>query len=245
MNDQEMPAPGRPEKYSTEPASYMRRGTRLQGRRQVAWDEYAADYVIDVPRENSDTSVRSDYTFDASAHFGRTAELVVEIGSGLGEAIVFMAESEPHKDFLAIEVYKPGLASTLGRIAAKGLTNVRVVEANAAQVLETMLPEASISELCLFFPDPWHKTRHNKRRLVRDSFMPVAARAIKPGGIWHLATDWEDYADQMVDVLDRSAVFRNVHEGWAPRYEGRVLTSFENKAHAAGREIFDLTYERV
>ncbi|WP_235780476.1 tRNA (guanosine(46)-N7)-methyltransferase TrmB [Sinomonas notoginsengisoli] len=261
--------------YRRQPVSFVRRGTRLQGRRQAAWDEHADAYVVDVPRQVADTSVHPDYVFDAAEEFGRTAPLVVEIGSGLGEAIVAAAEADPGRNYLAVEVYKPGLANTLLRIAQRGLTNVRVVQANAPEVLGSMLPAGSVAELWVFFPDPWHKTKHHKRRLVRESFADLAARVLAPGGVWRLATDWSGYAQQMREVIAHSPAFRNAHDGalagtaspltaawasgvdceatgetdevggWAPRFEGRVLTSFENKAHQAGRVIFDLTAVRL
>lgn len=260
--------------YRRQPVSFVRRGTRLQGRRQTAWDEHADAYVVDVPRHVADTSVHPDFVFSAAAEFGRAAPLVVEIGSGLGEAIVAAAEAHPEHDFLAVEVYKPGLANTLLRIAQRGLTNVRVVQANAPEVLGTMLPVGSVAELWVFFPDPWHKSKHHKRRLVRDSFADLAARVLAPGGVWRLATDWSGYAQQLREVVADSPHFRNAHNGelagsaspltaawasgvdceatgevdevggWGPRFEGRVLTSFENKALAAGRVIFDLTAVR-
>ncbi|MEA5453932.1 tRNA (guanosine(46)-N7)-methyltransferase TrmB [Sinomonas sp. JGH33] len=263
--------------YRRQPVSFVRRGTRLQGRRQQAWDEHAEAFVIDVPRHVADTSVHPDYVFDADAEFGRPAQeapLIVEIGSGLGEAIVAAAEASPEQNFLAVEVYRPGLANTLLRIGQRGLTNVRVVQANAPEVLGTMLPPGSVSELWVFFPDPWHKTKHHKRRLVNDSFAELAARVLAPGGVWRLATDWSGYAQQMRSVVAASPDFRNAHDGeragaaspltaawasgadceptgetdsvggWAPRFEGRVQTSFENKALKAGRVIFDLTAVR-
>lgn len=261
--------------YRRQPVSFVRRGTRLQGRRQQAWDEHADAFVVDVPRHVADTSVHPDYVFDAEAEFGRKAPLVVEIGSGLGEAIVAAAEANPERNFLAVEVYRPGLANTLLRIGQRGLTNVRVAQANAPEVLGSMLPAASVRELWVFFPDPWHKTKHHKRRLVKDSFADLAARVLEPEGLWRLATDWSGYAQQMRDVVAASPAFRNGHDGelagatspltaawasgvdceptgetddvggWAPRFEGRVLTSFENKALKAGRVIFDLTAVRV
>ncbi|WP_433874819.1 tRNA (guanosine(46)-N7)-methyltransferase TrmB [Sinomonas atrocyanea] len=260
--------------YRRQPVSFVRRGTRLQGRRQAAWDQHADAFVIDVPRHVADTSVHPDYVFDAAAEFGREAPLVVEIGSGLGEAVVAAAEANPDRNFLAVEVYRPGLANTLLRIAQRGLTNVRVAQANAPEVLGSMLPAGSVAELWVFFPDPWHKAKHHKRRMVKDSFAELAARALAPGGLWRLATDWSSYAQQMRDVVAASPDFRNAHDGersgpaspltaawasgvdceatgesdevggWAPRFEGRVLTSFENKALTAGRVIFDLTAER-
>jgi tRNA (guanine-N7-)-methyltransferase len=261
--------------YRSQPVSFVRRGTRLQGRRQQAWEEHAESFVVDVPRHVADTSVDPNYVFDAALEFGRQASLVVEVGSGLGEAIVHAAEQHPELNFLAVEVYRPGLANTLLKISQRGLNNVRVVQANAPEVLSTMLPAASVQELWVFFPDPWHKSKHNKRRLVKESFAELAARVLVPGGRWRLATDWSDYAQQIRQVGAAAAEFRNLHDGertgsespltmarragvdcdtssepdvdggWAPRFEGRILTSFENKAHQAGRTIFDLEYERV
>lgn len=261
--------------YRAQPVSFVRRGTRLQGRRQKAWDDHSDTLAVDVPRHISDTSVHPDYVFDAQAEFGRTAPLVVEIGSGLGDAVVFAAKENPDKDFLAVEVYTPGLAQTIQKIVANDLSNVRVVQANAPEVLSTMLEEASVSQVWVFFPDPWHKTKHNKRRMIKDTFAPLVARVLEPGGVWRLATDWSTYAEQMRDVGTDSELFTNACEGelvgakspltqarlsgvdcelsedpdnvggWSPRFEGRILTSFENKAHKAGRVIFDLTFRRL
>lgn len=260
--------------YRTQPVSFVRRGTRLQGRRQKAWDDHSATLAVDVPRHISDTSVHPEYVFNAAETFGRTAPLVVEIGSGLGEAVVHAAKENPDKDFLAVEVYTPGLAQTIQKIVAAELGNVRVVQANAPEVLGTMLPAGSVSQVWVFFPDPWHKSKHNKRRMVKDTFAPLVARVLEPGGLWRLATDWSTYAEQMRDVGAASPDFDNVHDGeragsespltearrtgvdceqsdepdaaggWAPRFDGRVLTSFENKAHKADRVIFDLTFRR-
>jgi tRNA (guanine-N7-)-methyltransferase len=272
----------------------VRRGTRLQGRRQAAWEEHSERWALNVPRHVANTSVHPDYTFDAAAEFGREAPLIVEVGSGLGDAVCHAAEENPDTDFLAVEVYTPGLANTMIKINSRGLTNVRVVEANAPEVLATMLPPGSVSELWIFFPDPWHKSRHHKRRLIQPEFAELAARAVKPGGLWRIATDWSNYAVHVRDVLAGSTAFVNMHDGerrgpesplthvwqtgveslvggapvkegrapvstehtgpnegidetggWAPRFEGRIRTSFENKAHEAGRMIFDLCYRRV
>ena len=260
--------------YRRQTVSFVRRGTRLQGKRQKAWDDHSAYLAVDIPRHIADTSVHPEYVFDAAEEFGRTAPLVVEIGSGLGDAIVHAAMENPDKDFLAVEVYTPGLAQTIQKLVANKIHNVRVVQANAPEVLNSMLPGGSVSEVWVFFPDPWHKTKHNKRRMVKDAFAPLVARVLAPGGIWRLATDWSAYAEQMLEVGTASADFTNVHDGertgaaspltearlsgvdcaqsdepdvaggWAPRFDGRVLTSFENKAHKAGRGIFDLAFRR-
>lgn len=277
---------------SAPPVSFVRRGSRLQGRRRDAWAELSEGLVIELPRSSqADTSLDPDYRFDAHASFGREAPLIVEVGSGLGEAVAHAAELNPEQNYLALEVYKPGLAQTLLRIDQRGLTNVRVAQVNAVEALASMFEPGSVSELWVFFPDPWHKTRHHKRRLVKDSFVDLAARVLESGGVLRLATDWSDYAMQMRDVVSASEEFENLHDGertgaaspltqvwasgvehvvggaplregkdkagtasaqegedtiggWAPRFEGRILTSFESKAHEAGRMVFDLAYRR-
>lgn len=243
-----------PAAFHRQPFSFVRRGDRLSPKRQKAWEEHAGQWVLEIPRVRTDTSVDPSYHLDREAVFGRTAPLVVEIGSGLGEAIVAHAAAHPELDHLAVEVYKPGIADLLMKAAQAGVENVRVAQANAPEVLEHMLEPASVRELWVFFPDPWHKTRHHKRRLVSPRFAELAARVLEPGGLWRLATDWQEYAVVMREVLDAAdADFENLHPGpvaddehpetgWAPRWDGRVLTSFERKATEAGRVPRDLTY---
>ena len=242
--------------FHKQPYSFVRRGDRLSPKRQKAWDEYASNWVLDIPRVITDTSVDPSFRLDHEALFGRTAPLVVEIGSGLGEAIVNHALAHPELDHLAVEVYKPGIADLLMKASQAGVTNVRVAQANAPEVLEHMLEPGSVHELWVFFPDPWHKTRHHKRRLVSPRFASLAARVLEQGGLWRLATDWQEYAVVMREVLDGAADnFENAHpgppaddehpdQGWAPRWDGRILTSFERKATEAGRVPRDLTYRR-
>ncbi|MEZ3159933.1 tRNA (guanosine(46)-N7)-methyltransferase TrmB [Microbacterium sp. BWT-B31] len=210
-----------------------------------AWSELAPHYVIDVPRAIASTSVHHEAEIDPAAVWRRAAPLVVEIGSGQGHAIVHAAASRPDTDFLAIEVFKAGLARTMLDADRAGARNLRLVEANAPEVLEHLLPEASVAELWVFFPDPWHKAKHNKRRLVTPEFAALAARALKDGGMLRLATDWEDYAQQMRSVLTGAPGFEPAFEGeWAERFDGRVLTAFERKGAAKGRDIRDLAYRR-
>lgn len=227
-----------------QPVSFVRRGNRLQGRRQQAWAEHSTEYLVEVPRLAGDTSVDPNYRFDPTETFGRQAALVVEVGSGLGDALVQAAMQHPERDHLAVEVYLPGLAQTVKRAAAQGVINLRVVQANAPEVLSTMLPAESVTELWTFFPDPWPKARHVKRRLVTADFAEMAARVLVPGGLWRLATDWEDYAEQILKVGSGSSL-QNVHTDWAPRFEGRILTNFERKALAAGRLVRDLTFRKA
>lgn len=211
-----------------------------------AWTELAPAYVIEAPRDVASTSIRPGAAIDPVAVWGRDAPLIVEIGSGQGHAIVHAASSRPGDDFLAIEVFRAGLARTMLDADRAGARNLRLVEANAPEVLQHLLPPASVDELWVFFPDPWHKKKHTKRRLVTDEFARVAAGALRDGGMLRLATDWEDYALQMREVLSAAADFEPAfEEEWAPRFEGRVLTAFERKGARVGREIRDLTYRRV
>lgn len=237
MNDQQS---GDQQYRGRQVVSFVRRGSRLQGPREAYWEQHADDFVIDVPREHSSTSVHPDFRLDREVEYGRTASFTVEIGSGLGEAIAARAAEQPESDFLAVEVYVPGIAGLLGRIGNAGLTNVRAVNADAIDVLSVMIEPASVDEVWTFFPDPWPKTKHHKRRLVQPAFAEIVATALRPGGTWRLATDWQEYAEQMLEVTDGTAAFENPHGGYAPRFEGRILTSFERKGTAAGREIFDL-----
>jgi tRNA (guanine-N7-)-methyltransferase len=211
-----------------------------------AWSELAPQYVIEVPRDRAATSILPDSEIDPAAVWGREAPLVVEIGSGQGHAIVHAATSRPDTDFLAIEVFRAGLARTMLDADRAGARNLRLVEANAPEVLQHLLPAASVDELWIFFPDPWHKKKHTKRRLVAEGFGAIAARALKDGGMLRLATDWEDYALQMREVMSAAPDFETTFEGeWAPRFDGRVLTAFERKGARVGRDIRDLSYRRV
>ncbi|WP_434970094.1 tRNA (guanosine(46)-N7)-methyltransferase TrmB [Microbacterium sp. bgisy207] len=213
---------------------------------QRAWAEVSPRMLIPVERDAASTSIREGSTIDPAAVWGRTAPLVVEIGSGQGHAIVHGASARPDANFLAIEVFRAGLARTMLDADRAGLTNLRLVEGNAPEVLEYLLPSASVDELWVFFPDPWHKKKHTKRRLVTTEFAALAASVLRPDGVLRLATDWQDYADQMRSVMDAAPGVVRAFEGeWAERYEGRVLTAFERKGVRAGREIRDLTYRRT
>ncbi|MFI2104935.1 tRNA (guanosine(46)-N7)-methyltransferase TrmB [Isoptericola sp. NPDC019693] len=247
-------------RYRRQPVSFVRRSARLTTAQRKAWDTRRDRYLVDVPRDLAVTSVDPAWRFDPAQEFGRSAPLVVEIGSGQGEAIVAAAAARPERDHLAVEVYTPGLAQTIVRAGHAGadpgqaggapgneLGNLRLAQADAAELLATALPEASVDELWVFFPDPWHKSRHHKRRLVTPAFAALAARVLRPGGVWRLATDWVEYADRMIEVLEASDDLRNAHGPGqrAPRFDGRVLTSFEKKGTAAGRVVTDLEYVRV
>lgn len=230
--------------FRREVVSFTRRGGRLTERQQHAWDELAERYVIAVPRGRTSTSVAEGFTLDPVEVFGRDAPRVLEIGSGRGESLVHAAQEHPDTDFLGLEVYVPGVASTLVGMRHQGVENVRLAVVDAVPALERMLPAESFDEVRVWFPDPWHKKRHVKRRLVTDHFVPAVARVLKPGGVWRLSTDWQDYADQMLDVLSRADGFESSGR-WDERFEGRPVTKFEAKGVRAGRVIRDVSATRM
>ncbi|MGI6879571.1 tRNA (guanosine(46)-N7)-methyltransferase TrmB [Microbacterium sp. gxy059] len=228
------------------PVSFVRRGGRMSDAQERAWRELAPTYVHDVPRDAAHTSVHPDARFIPEEEYGRSAPLVVEIGSGQGHAIIHASTTRRDVDFLAVEVYHGGLARTMLEAYKADVTNLRLIEANAPEVLETLLPEGSADEIWIFFPDPWHKKRHHKRRMISPGFGRIAGRALRDGGVLRLATDWEDYALQMREVLDAEPEFQRAFAGdWAERFEGRVMTAFERKGIDKGRDIRDLAYTRV
>lgn len=211
-----------------------------------AWQEHHGQYVLDIAHGPAATSVADGEHGVPADIYGREADLVVEVGSGQGHQILAAAEAHPEKNFLAIEVFKAGLARTMIRAELAGLTNLRLAEVNAPELLEKYLPAGSVSEIWVFFPDPWKKTKHFKRRLINEDFVRIAQRALRPGGILRLATDWENYAEWMRDVLGAAEGFEPAFEGeWAPRFNERVLTAFERKGMDRGRAIRDLTYRRI
>jgi len=214
--------------------TYSRRGSRFSPRQQEAWDAHAGEWWI--PDDSVD-----EPGFSWERWFGRDAPKIVEIGSGVGEATAALAATRPACDVLAFEVWRPGVADGLARVAEVGATNVRFCSVDAVWSMEELIDPASLSELWTFFPDPWHKTRHHKRRLVTRDFARVAASRLAPGGAWRLATDWGDYAEQMVAVLDAEP---DLTGGVVPRWEERPVTKFERKGVAAGRAITDLAYTR-
>lgn len=222
--------------WRTKPVSFTRRGGRLTDRQQAAWDALAATFVVDVPRSGPSTSVDPSFRLDPPTAFGRSRPLVVEIGSGRGEALVAAALAEPDANFLGLEVYVPGVAQTLVSIRHAGLTNVRLAIVNAPEAFATTLPPASAREVRTWFPDPWHKKRHHKRRLITVEFTELVARVLEPGGVWRIATDWDDYAEWIAEVLAASPF---VEGGAVPRFDARPQTRFEGKGLAAGRAIHD------
>jgi tRNA (guanine-N7-)-methyltransferase len=201
--------------------------------------------MLDVPRGETSTSVAPGATLDLAAVFGRSAPVVVEIGPGMGDSLAPMAAARPDLDVLAFEVFEPAIAALLARLATDDIGNVRIASVDAVDGFAHLLPPDSVAEVWMFFPDPWHKARHHKRRLLSPGFADCVATRLHEGGRWRLATDWPDYAAQMRDVLDRHPRFDNEYPGVdAPRWTDRPVTRFERRGTEAGRTITDLSYRR-
>ena len=182
---------------------------------------------------------------DFARVFGRVAPLVVEIGFGMGSATAAIAAAAPHVDFVGIEVHPPGVGALLQRIAEGGLENVRIVQHDAVEVLETMIAPASLAAINVFFPDPWHKKRHHKRRLLQAPFVRLLSSRLAPGATLHCATDWLPYAEQMLAVLSAEPTLVNsAGDGFAPRPPSRPLTKFEQRGLDRGHGVRDLVFRR-
>lgn len=239
--------------------SFSRRSRRLHPGLARTLDAHGADYVVDVPRGGGVTTVAPGCRLDARALFGRGAPLTVEIGSGVGEQLVAAARRWPDRDFVGIEVWRPGIAKTVSRAVRAGVANLRLVEADAAQALPILFGPGAVAEVWTFFPDPWRKARHHKRRLVNADFALAVARVLEDGGLWRLATDWEDYAWQIRDVVEACPLLANPYAGerpdpadpeparggFAPRFAGRVPTHFEQRGRDAGRRARDVVAVRI
>lgn len=222
-----------------------------------AWREHRGTYLVDVSHGTMTTSVEPQDPLDWAAIFGRTAPTIVEIGAGNGDSLVATAAAHPDTDIIGFEVFEPSIASTVGKLAAARLSNARIVLADGVQGLRWLVQGGSLEAVHTFFPDPWHKSRHHKRRLLTPTTCALIADRLRIGGLLRVATDWENYALAMREVLDAS-VLTNVHlstgsgsgegvrsgAGWAPRFEERPLTKYESRGIAAGRTVYDLCYRR-
>jgi len=181
---------------------------------------------------------------DLDRVFGRSAPRVLEIGFGMGDTTAEIAAAHPGSDYLGVEVHTPGVGSLLNRIAALGLANVRVIQHDAVEVLERMIAPGALDGVHVFFPDPWPKKRHHKRRLLQPPLVALLASRMKPGGYFHVATDWEDYASQILEVLSAEPLLANTVNGFAPRPAYRPLTKFENRGLKLGHRVWDVIFRR-
>ena len=176
--------------------------------------------------------------------FGRAAPLVVEVGSGMGETTARIAQENPGTDYVAIEVHAPGVGSLLKQLDEAALTNVRVIQHDAVEVLRDMVAPGSLAGIHVFFPDPWPKKRHHKRRLVQEDFARLAAERLAAGGYIHVATDWEEYAEHVLGVLSREMLLENTAENYAPRPAARPQTKFERRGLKLGHGVWDIVFTR-
>jgi tRNA (guanine-N7-)-methyltransferase len=182
---------------------------------------------------------------DLDGVFGRTASKIVEIGFGMGDTTAQIAAAHPEHDYLGIEVHTPGVGSLLKRVSDLGLGNVRVIQHDAVEVLAHMIAPETLAGVHVFFPDPWPKKRHHKRRLLQPPFIKLLAGRMKPGAYLHVATDWEDYANQILEVLSAEPLLANTAAGFAPRPEYRPLTKFETRGLKLGHGVWDVIFRRV
>lgn len=250
--------PPQGEVFMARTKSFTRRSRDLPPNLQRTWEAHAGSYVIPVSRGVGHTTVAEDFHLDLPQIFGRNAPVVMEIGSGTGEQAVHWAAANPQADLLCWEVWVPGIAKIISKAAQAGVTNIRVIEADAAQAIPIAIQDATISEVWTFFPDPWRKTRHHKRRLVSPSFAEEITRVLIGGGLWRLATDWDDYAWQMRTVVEETPGLVNLYAGcnpdendpdgarggFAPRWEGRTLTNYESRGLEAGRTVHDIAAQK-
>ena len=181
---------------------------------------------------------------DFAAVFGRSAPTIAEIGFGMGETTARIAAEHPETNYLCMEVHAPGVGSLLKQVAEHALTNVRIVRHDAVEVLREMVPERSLAGIHVFFPDPWPKKRHHKRRLVQPPFAQLAASRLVPGGFIHVATDWQEYAEHVLAVLSATPGLANTAEDFAPRPESRPQTKFERRGLKLGHGVWDIVFER-
>jgi tRNA (guanine-N7-)-methyltransferase len=182
---------------------------------------------------------------DLNALFGRTdSPKILEIGFGMGETTARIAQSQPHCDFLGVEVHTPGVGSLLKQIEESGLQNLRLIQHDAVEVLTHMIADASLNGLHIFFPDPWHKKRHHKRRLIQAGFVRLLCSKLKPGGYLHVATDWQEYAEWVLEILKAEPELRNSAEDYAAKPDYRPLTKFENRGIKLGHGVWDLIFVR-
>lgn len=187
----------------------------------------------------------SGRVLDFESAFGRRAPVILEIGFGMGEATAEMAQRHPEINYLGVEVYAPGVGHLLRLIRERNLTNIRIIHHDAVEVLEQMIPERSLAGIHIFFPDPWPKRRHHKRRLIQPPFIRLAAGKLEIGGYIHVATDWPDYAQQILNVLTEESRLENVAEGFASRPPWRPLTKFERRGLAEAHRVWDIIFKRV
>ncbi len=214
--------------------SYVRRAGRTTTGQAKAFEDLGPRFLLNYRAE----------PLDATAAFGRNAPLILEIGFGMGEATAHIARVRPADNFLCCEVHEPGVGALLKRIGEQDISNIRILQHDAVEVIDHMLAPGSLDGIHIFFPDPWHKKKHNKRRLIQSPLVAKLAARLKPGGYLHCATDWQPYAQQMLEVLGQEPLLANTAEGYAPQPDYRPLTKFENRGLRLGHGVWDIVFKR-
>lgn len=184
------------------------------------------------------------HLIDLDRAFGRRAPKILEIGFGMGDSTATIAQAHPENDYLALEVHTPGVGNLLKLIDAQSIGNIRIIQHDAVEVLRDMIADNALDGVHIFFPDPWHKARHHKRRLIQSPFIAKLVQKMKPGGYLHVVTDWQDYAEQILCVLTGEPLLENTADGYAPRPDYRPLTKFEQRGLRLGHGVWDLVFRR-
>jgi tRNA (guanine-N7-)-methyltransferase len=214
--------------------SFVTRAGRVSTGQRRALDEFGPRFGVPYTPQPADWD----------AVFGRRAPRVLEIGFGMGASTAEIAALRPGDDFLGVEVHEPGVGALLKLIGEQNLTNIRIIQHDAVEVLEQMIAPASLDGVHIFFPDPWHKARHHKRRLIQPKFVELLISRMKPGAYLHCATDWQNYAEQMLEVLGAEAALQNTADDYAPRPDYRPVTKFERRGLRLGHGVWDLVFRR-
>lgn len=241
-----MNQPATPDSSSQPPAdvqhprtvrSFVRRAGRVTTGQQRARQQWGSSVLVPYQKQ----------PLDLAAAFGRDASVVLEIGFGMGEATAQIAKARPEDNFLCCEVHEAGVGALIKRVGEAGIANIRIIEHDAVEVIAHMLPPQCLAGIHIFFPDPWHKKKHNKRRLVQAPMVSELARRLQVGGYLHCATDWQEYAQQMLQVLSAEPLLANTasaDEGFVPRPSYRPLTKFEHRGQRLGHGVWDLVFVR-
>jgi tRNA (guanine-N7-)-methyltransferase len=217
--------------------SFVLRSGRLSHRQKAALSLHLPEYALPGP----------NVVWDFAEIFGRHKETIVEIGFGMGGSLIAMAEESPETNFIGIEVHLPGIGALAAQLHEKNLHNVRIASFDAVEVFKTCIPDSSLAGVQIFFPDPWPKKRHHKRRLIQPEFVRLVVSKLKENGVLHCATDWEDYARHMLSVLNAENLLRNSNEAqsYSSKPETRPLTKFEQRGKRLGHKVWDLIFDRL
>ncbi len=235
--EQQAPEQAEEKKYMRTVKSFVLRAGRMTEGQQKAMEGVWPEMGLELERG----------MLDLAEEFGRDAPVVLEIGFGMGDSLVEMAKDQPEKNYIGIEVHRPGVGRLLSNAEKESLKNIRVFCDDAIEVLAQCIPDGSLSTVQLFFPDPWHKKKHHKRRIVQAAFAETIRKKLKVGGVFHMATDWENYAEHMMEVMSEAPGYNNVagDNQYSPQPEWRPVTKFQKRGERLGHGVWDLMFERT